>query len=85
MTLLAFAADLRAAGRRRLLQQSDRFDIACPRGPQQQTAAAIIDGTDRQTDIVSLHRPRRMRAVSIMHAFEHMLKKPGCSADLLWS
>jgi len=40
VTLLAFAADRRAAVRRRLLQQS--IDISCPRGPQQQTRHTLL-------------------------------------------
>jgi len=72
MTLLASAADRRHAaihrygskgGRaccRRAAQQS--IDIACPRGPRQQTRRMLlqrsIDRTDRRTDARQLDRPR---------------------------
>ena len=67
MTLLAFAAVCHAAYPaapidrylcRRVVQQL--IDIACLRGPQQQTRRTLlqrpIDGTDRWTDTVPLHR-----------------------------
>ena len=62
MTLLAFAADRRAAvirieRRPRLLS----IDIACPRGPQQQqtrrTLQQSMDVTDMQTDARQFCRP----------------------------
>ena len=67
VTLLAFAAVCHAAYPaapidrylcRRVVQQL--IDIACLRGPQQQTRRTLlqrpIDGTDRWTDTVPLHR-----------------------------
>jgi len=50
VTLLAFAAELRAAVRQPPLS----IDISCPPGPQQQTRRngmqASTDGTDKRTD-----------------------------------
>jgi len=73
VTLLAFAADRRAAVRRRLPQQS----TAAPTAANPPHAAAAVDrwtgrtdcrGTARRTDSVPLRRPCRIiaRPVSIM-------------------
>ena len=58
MTLLAFAAERRAAGRPPL-----SIDIFRPPGQQLQTRRTRCSGrrrTDRRTDTVSLHRPCRI-------------------------
>jgi len=58
MTLLAFAAERRAAGRPPL-----SVDMSRPQGQQQQTRRTLlqrVNGTDGRTDTVSLHRPCRV-------------------------
>jgi len=55
MTLVAFAAERRAAGRPPL-----SIDISCQPHQRQQTRHTLLNRTERRTDMVSLHRPRRI-------------------------
>ena len=55
MTLVAFAAERRAAGRPPL-----SIDICCQPYQRQQTRHTLLNRTERRTDMVSLHRPRRI-------------------------